>query len=290
MRSTPPFYTVCAVLKRSEETEEVSISGANCTCPTGLSQSCVHVTAMLLTIIEISPVACTSLPCVWTKPSGRIAGDCMEAMRSVNKDYIPYNGPLHDPSLLLASLATPDTASDTIAFAKYLKIHDQPCRQPMSVHMPNPLEILKEIGESVGFDNLAVEHIKKSLRLDADQRCTLEIATRGQSTSDLWIQARQWRVTASKFGVICNRPNRVKDYPPSLVKGILGDYSFVNTPAVCYGRKMESLAKCAYEGKTGKVVDECGLFVHPVHSYVGASPDGVIEMVISYNLASLINL
>ena len=46
------------------------VEGANCYCAAGETQSCVHVTALLFTLAAVSPAACTSLPCAWSRPSG----------------------------------------------------------------------------------------------------------------------------------------------------------------------------------------------------------------------------
>ena len=66
-------------------------------------------------------------------------------------------------------------------------------------------------------------------------------------------------------------------YPKSLVKGIMGDYGLVHSPALEYGRNTESVGRCTYESFTGNIVDDCGLFIHPEHNFIGASPDGVIS-------------
>ena len=46
--------------------------------------------------------------------------------------------------------------------------------------------------------------------------------TVGQQDNPLWMDARQWRITASNFGRITNR--QTEDYPLSLLKLLLGDY------------------------------------------------------------------
>ena len=42
------------------------IDGGNCRCPAGETQSCVHISALLFTLAEVTPIACTSLPCAWS--------------------------------------------------------------------------------------------------------------------------------------------------------------------------------------------------------------------------------
>ena len=61
----PSFYKVFVTIARSVQLEgpQFTVEGANCHCAAGKTQSCVHVTALLLTLVELSPVASTSLPC-----------------------------------------------------------------------------------------------------------------------------------------------------------------------------------------------------------------------------------
>lgn len=46
--------------------------------------------------------------------------------------------------------------------------------------------------------------------------------------------------------------------------------------AMEYGKEMEPEAIAAYERKTGMMVEQCGFIRHPLHPFVGASPDILI--------------
>lgn len=46
--------------------------------------------------------------------------------------------------------------------------------------------------------------------------------------------------------------------------------------ALEWGKSMETTAIEAYEGKTGKKVERCGLYVSVQYPFIGASPDGLI--------------
>ena len=109
MTTHPPYYVLFIVFARDEE-EEVhwSVPGAHCFCPTGLSQSCVHVSAVLLTLVEISPVACASLLCVWSKPCGQAKHSLMRDLLfgSNGITYATYTGPSLDPKHLLDAIAS----------------------------------------------------------------------------------------------------------------------------------------------------------------------------------------
>ena len=48
------------------EADTSSVQGANCECPAGETQNCIHLAALLLTLVEIGPTACTSLQCLWS--------------------------------------------------------------------------------------------------------------------------------------------------------------------------------------------------------------------------------
>ena len=65
MRKQPPFYKLSLTIARSVQLEgpQFTIESANCHCAAGETQSCVHVTALLFTLAELSPATCTSLPC-----------------------------------------------------------------------------------------------------------------------------------------------------------------------------------------------------------------------------------
>ena len=54
MRKHPPFYEVFVTLARDEN--GYIVKGGNCKCPAGETQSCVHVAALLLTLLEVSPL------------------------------------------------------------------------------------------------------------------------------------------------------------------------------------------------------------------------------------------
>ena len=61
VHQVPPFYTLFVIL-----TDGTLTSG---NCKFGESQTCVHIAALLIMLSEISPQACTSVRCAWSKPS-----------------------------------------------------------------------------------------------------------------------------------------------------------------------------------------------------------------------------
>lgn len=102
----------------------------------------------------------------------------------------------------------------------------------------------------------------------------LQKETVDQRTSNLWFDARQWRVTASHFGDILHatdRRNMLK-----LAENIFSQNPIHSAP-VLHGNKYERVAIEWYEKKYKVKVKKCGLFVHTDFPYLGASPDGLLN-------------
>ena len=60
MRRAPPYYSVFIILNNSMPI------GGNCSCAAGASQSYVHISALLITLAEVTPTACISTRCAWS--------------------------------------------------------------------------------------------------------------------------------------------------------------------------------------------------------------------------------
>ena len=124
-----------------------------------------------------------------------------------------------------------------------------------------------------------MKRFKDNLQLSLDQVNNIELQTRGQYTQPLWYKHRQHRITASKCGTILQRPTR------GTVREILYSKPLIHLPPPIYwGRRKEKDARTLYEKqmrvKLGRKVDtqDCGLFVHPVHGWLAATPDAVVEI------------
>ena len=100
-RSLPPFYSLFVVF--NDRTPQ----SANCKCPAGESQTCVHIAALLMTLSEITPQACTSMRCAWSSPSqgGKtsLVTDLDFCQASVS-GYAAYNVPVQPIAGLLELL------------------------------------------------------------------------------------------------------------------------------------------------------------------------------------------
>ena len=120
-----------------------------------------------------------------------------------------------------------------------------------------------------------VDDLVTALCVTSEEAELIQIMTIGQGDNPLWMDARQWRVTASNFGRVCNRNFRLL-YPPSLKKIILGDYGHPNTVAIQWEHNHESIASEAYQNKMLVEVDVCGIFLSTTFPFLGATPDGLV--------------
>lgn len=81
-------------------------------------------------------------------------------------------------------------------------------------------------------------------------------------------------MTASRVGEICKFT--AKRDQEKYAQSLICNKEIVST-ALEWGKSMETTAIEAYEGKTGKRVERCGLYVSVQYPFIGASPDGLIE-------------
>lgn len=91
-----------------------------------------------------------------------------------------------------------------------------------------------------------------------------------------WFAQRRTMLTASDVAAALGT------YPYQTAKGLLrkktiphGKFEKFSSPAIDWGHKYESEARDLYEKKTGEFVYEFGVIPHPVHTFLGGSPDGV---------------
>lgn len=123
--------------------------------------------------------------------------------------------------------------------------------------------------------NQSAESIKKSLNVTAEERTRLEIATRIQSKSREWIEARAWRITGSKCGV-------QHEPTDALLKSVLYPTFLAHIPAIKWGLENEKKACAAYtcfmrqHGHRDITTTPSGFIVHDRFGWLGASPDAFV--------------
>lgn len=95
-----------------------------------------------------------------------------------------------------------------------------------------------------------------------------------------WHEARKSKITGSVSGAILGLNPYMT--PEAVMRRLVRDFhgqesEFTGNIATEYGQNHEPLAMLGYINKTGNAVDEVGFFVHPVHDWLGASPDGIVN-------------
>lgn len=123
-----------------------------------------------------------------------------------------------------------------------------------------------------------METFKQEMTLSPDEIKEVERNTRAQSDNLLWFEKRRYRITASVCGKILQRPTR------ATTREILYPKPFVFLPApILWGRKHEKAARKKYaDVKTAEVgivvrTKDCGLYVHPYHGWLAATPDAAVH-------------
>lgn len=100
-----------------------------------------------------------------------------------------------------------------------------------------------------------------------------------QQRSQAWLDARVGRVTGSRIGAILGLSpwQSADDVLRAMVREAHGAESeFQGNAATEYGTFHESGAIAEFELQAEAEVQECGLFVHPEHDWLAASPDGIV--------------
>ena len=122
-----------------------------------------------------------------------------------------------------------------------------------------------------------MEFVDKLFR--TKQEChDVEVATRDQSSSDMWWQERQFRLTASNFAEVYNRKRKdCSKLVERLTKSPTNTDS--RMPAsLKHGREYEDTAARKYERYMTNIdhpvrVEPCGLVLRPDNPVLGCSPD-----------------
>jgi hypothetical protein len=118
-----------------------------------------------------------------------------------------------------------------------------------------------------------------------------------EQRSEAWLAARAGKITASRMNdVMLERdrepfksgPRKGQPKPPPKA---LTDYAFQlaaerltgkprkgpKAAALAWGVEVEPAAVAAYQAETGHIVELCGFIAHPVHDFIGASPDFLVN-------------
>ena len=157
----------------------------------------------------------------------------------------------------------------------------------VSTSVPPPLP-LTELAQSFATTEEFVQNLPM---YSPEEICSIEEATRNQSSSEEWHSQRKGRITGSlvhrvvtKVNTLRKEDTRLSKSTKPLLDTLLGaNAPNMNIPQLKYGREMEPEAQKAYihaQRRSGHLklkVAGCGLYVCATHAYMGASPDGIVE-------------
>lgn len=129
---------------------------------------------------------------------------------------------------------------------------------------------------------MMLDYYAATVAVTDEKKEEVERVTRKQGNDDIggniWMAERRKRITSSNTGIIAKRRSTTK--VANLVKTLLQS-TFKGTAATEWGKLQEPATCEAYQevkrsSLTGIRVHSCGLVIDPVHSWLAASPDGLV--------------
>ena len=260
-------------------------------------------------------VAPTSLPCKWLQPHKRQAPYALFSQGSFRKYHVNKREKRDRRSLLLhrpvSAIHSGNAAKNLQKLLSHLdgtsscmallfdNVHTttgsssaspsargQPTSTMMTdlemaddAFLTETLEVVADVqAEDQRSGTVTEDDILEEMKVIEEQIRKIKEDTRGQSTNVNWFTHRQQRLTASQFGRVCKI--RETTSPKNIVEDIHSSkQKWSRTPAsIQHGINNEPHAIKLYTKEKGPQcqVDACGLFVHPMHSWLVASPDGLV--------------
>ena len=111
-------YDTFAVLSLSEDSVD-RVVGALCQCTAGLSYSCIHIAALLISFSHLAEASVTSMPCRWIQPSSSGANSAA-FLAELNFGKVSqaheWKGPTADVDCLAAAIGEADIETSWISF------------------------------------------------------------------------------------------------------------------------------------------------------------------------------
>jgi len=148
--------------------------------------------------------------------------------------------------------------------------------------LPQPLtSIFDESYKSLAYNKLLAksEEVINSMKLtEAEVKAVFE-ETKEQSESETWFSYRAGRVTASLMGDVCHSKDEMP--PLQLIQKVCYKSNNFRSVATDWGLEHEEDArevyKLAMKDHHNLEVRESGLVLNPKFTFLGVSPDGIVE-------------
>ena len=116
-------------------------------------------------------------------------------------------------------------------------------------------------------------HRKKYLQ---EQVIRLKKIKQPEQKTEGWYLMRENKITASDIATAIDESKYQRDYI-LMKKKATRDRTFISSRAMSWGIKYEDVAIKIYELRNSTKVIEYGCIPHPVHDWIGASPDGITD-------------
>ncbi|XP_047137292.1 uncharacterized protein LOC124813811 [Hydra vulgaris] len=312
--STP--YHVWAAVKKDNERPGGEINSAYCTCIAGLLGCCNHVIAMLFRVeaavcTGATKPSCTSVFAKWKVPSGiktvlthKPLCDVVFNKHHYKKGNKPTEIKIEESNKSLKEYVfctdeQKQLLSNKNQFRDYLykslkdvshnscfvELYNGKSKKVEKSKVNLPLGVVESANNFKIDSNLSltenVNCFTESLALNDMQIKSIEEATRMQSSSSIWFNQRQGRITASKFKSVFTRIESKHD-SAALLKTITKINKF-ETFATRHGIATEAHAKRAVvkilkeNGHKNIKFYDSGMQIYKKFQFISASPDLIVE-------------
>lgn len=116
--------------------------------------------------------------------------------------------------------------------------------------------------------------MEQGIKISEKEAKIIEKKTQDQAGS-LWMQEREWRLTASNFGEIC-KITESRDIE-KFCESMYNPKDLNHVPSIRHGKTYESVALQKFTEVTGKKLKKSGFCVDPEYPYLGATPDSFVQ-------------
>ena len=145
-----------------------------------------------------------------------------------------------------------------------------------------PPTLLQVAARAIGLAEEEALQTVSDFKYSNEERAAIEEETKDQAQSENWENFKKGMMTASTIKSSVTRMETIRakpeEDPSTRISYIMGYKKIRDTKAMKYGRAQESHAKRAYRKHMTRLhknfkIFNCGLYIHPDHAHIGASPD-----------------
>ncbi|XP_033725418.1 uncharacterized protein LOC117345238 [Pecten maximus] len=280
-----------------------------CSCPAGIDGQCKHLVATLFCLIDFHRQDVKTMPDVKTCTDKLQLWHVRKPTSDEPLLFRDINFVKHDPFKtvkkdLCAAAAThnpvPEFARSVTGndLTKLVNLFDASglnlpvldtirennfkpvaCRQRCDVNLDADLF---EMVDNTSFSEIELpqalksdiqQHYLVNVSVDTQRAKFIEKNTRLQSKTSFWFNERQYRITASNFGVFCRLKNTTDP-----VNTFQQKKKFFTSKSVRHGINYEAQALALYQKEKPCASSPVGLVVNPKLPHLGVTPDRLVKV------------